>query len=68
METLKLKTNIKCSACVEKVTPGLNKIAGAGNWQVDLSDPQRTLTVQTDAGADAVKEELQKAGYKAERV
>jgi copper chaperone len=67
MEAKKFKTNIKCSACVEKVTPYLNEAAGESNWQVDLQDPARTLTVQITDDQKVI-EALQKAGYKAEIV
>lgn len=68
MSELKLKTNIKCDACVAKVTPYLNEVAGKENWQVDLKDPARVLTVKTDAPAEEVVEALQKAGYRGEAV
>jgi len=67
MEKTKFKTNIKCSACVAKVTPYLNEVAGENNWQVDLVDPSRTLTVQ-DADEKKITEALIKAGYKGERL
>jgi copper chaperone CopZ len=41
MKTIELKTNIMCVACVAKVTPGLNKIAGEGNWKVDMSKSKK---------------------------
>jgi hypothetical protein len=39
MNTKTFKTNIKCSACVEKVTPPLNATVGEGKWSVDLINP-----------------------------
>jgi copper chaperone len=66
MEKTTFKTNIKCSACVEKVTPYLNEVAGENNWQVDLADPKRTLTI-AETDENKVIEALKKAGYKAER-
>jgi copper chaperone len=70
MKTLKFKTNIKCGGCVAAVTPHLNALKGvAGNWQVDLQNPDRVLTVETEsAGPDTIKAALQKAGYKGELV
>ncbi|QHT68505.1 heavy-metal-associated domain-containing protein [Rhodocytophaga rosea] len=70
MKTLKFKTNIKCGGCVAAVTPHLNALEGiAGNWQVDLQNPDRVLTVETgNAGPDKIKDAIQKAGYKAEQV
>jgi copper chaperone len=67
MNEIKFKTNIKCAACVAKVTPYLNEVAGENHWQVDLVDPARTLTVDNSDDKKIV-EALQKAGYKAERV
>ena len=67
METLKFKTNIKCDACVAKVTPGLNETVGEGNWEVDLQDPLRTLTVKTGVGTDQIIGTLRSAGYTAEK-
>ena len=63
METLKFKTNIKCDACVAKVTPHLNQAFGAGNWEVDLSTPAKVLTVLVEATEAQVKEALTRAGY-----
>ena len=69
METIKFKTNIKCDACVAKVTPYLNEEVGAGYWKVDLTDPQRTLTVTAESDVDEkVKEALKNAGYKADKL
>lgn len=68
MEAKKFKTNIKCSGCVATVTPHLNEVAGEDNWQVDLTDPSKLLTVTGDVGEEKVKEALRKAGYNAEKV
>lgn len=66
---VKFKTNIKCEACVAKVTPALNETVGENKWQVDLSDPARVLTVTiTDNQANQVPEALHKVGYKAEKL
>jgi len=64
----KFKTNIKCAACVATVTPFLNESAGEGKWQVDLTSPERTLTVETGTTEDKIKDALAKAGYKAEKL
>ncbi|GAB3563727.1 hypothetical protein GCM10027578_07950 [Spirosoma luteolum] len=67
METIQFKTNIKCGGCIAAVTPFLNKTAGEGHWQVDVKDPNKVLTV--DAGvatAEAVRQAIVEAGYKAE--
>lgn len=67
MSTLKFKTNIKCTGCLASVTPHLNEAEGIESWKVDLENPDKTLTVETDQ----LKEEdviaaVRKAGYEAE--
>lgn len=66
METLKFKTNIKCDACVAKVTPGLNETAGEGKWMVDLTSPDRVLTINTETTTAQIKHALAQVGYRAE--
>lgn len=70
METLEFKTTIKCSGCVEKVTPYLNDAVGKENWQVDLNKPVKILSVTTnDENAESkVVKALAEAGYKAEKL
>lgn len=69
MKTLKFKTNIKCTGCIEKITPSLNKEVGDANWHVDLQDPNKTLTVQVDDGKQyKVVEALESIGYNASPV
>lgn len=68
METLKFKTNIKCSGCVAIVTPFLNEVAGERNWQVDTENPDKVLVVTAEKALseEEVIRALEKAGYKAE--
>jgi copper chaperone len=68
METLKFKTNIKCSGCVAKVTPHLDGSVGENNWQVDVNDQQKILTILTAADEAKVKEAVEHAGFKAEKI
>ncbi len=68
METVIFKTNMKCSGCIEKVTPGLNELLGKDNWKVDLQNPGKTLMV---TGEDMITRDVQsvieRAGFKVER-
>ncbi|WP_339812253.1 heavy-metal-associated domain-containing protein [uncultured Imperialibacter sp.] len=67
METLKFKSNIKCTGCIEKVTPFLNEAAGAEKWEVDLKNPEKILTVHAEgATSEQISQAMQKAGYVAE--
>ncbi|MFD2963948.1 MULTISPECIES: heavy-metal-associated domain-containing protein [Olivibacter] len=70
METLKFKTNIKCSGCIETVTPFLNKVSEIEKWQVDTASADKILTVQGDQSLNDQKViyALEQAGYKAEKV
>lgn len=68
METLKFKTNIKCSGCIAKVTANLNESVGEGSWQVDLNSPAKVLTVKSETTPDKIKAAVEKAGYKAETI
>ncbi|GAB2675108.1 hypothetical protein GCM10027036_30940 [Flavihumibacter cheonanensis] len=68
METLKFKTTIKCSGCIEKATPFLNEAVGEDNWEVDVTDTRKVLTIVNEkniAKEDVIKA-VYDAGYKAE--
>jgi copper chaperone len=68
MNTLTFKTNLKCSGCVDTVTPFLNKDEGIENWNVDLASPQKTLQVETSHTAGEIKDLMKRAGYNAEEI
>jgi copper chaperone len=70
MNTLQFKTNIKCSGCVAKSTPFLNEAVGEDNWDVDVQNPNKILTVATDEKVDekVVIQAIEKAGYTAEKI
>lgn len=69
MKTLKFKTNINCGGCVSKVTPFLNKQEGVDNWEVDTTNPDKILTVESNgASEEDVKTTLLKIGFKAESI
>ncbi len=65
-KVLKFKTNIKCMGCVAKVTPELDKAAGAQQWEVDITTPDKVLTVITETlEAEEVVAAVEKAGFTA---
>ena len=70
METLKFKTNIKCDSCIATVTPALNTLQGLNKWEVDLTNPDKILTVQSGDGLSAseVINTLKTKGYNAEKI
>jgi copper chaperone len=64
MKKLQFKTNIQCSNCLSKVSPKLNEQTGIHAWQVDLQDPDRTLTVDTDVlNPEDIQKAVLKAGF-----
>lgn len=70
METLKFKTNIKCSGCVAASKPFLDKAVGQDKWNVNTADPDKILTVSNsdNLSSDAVIKAVENAGYKAEMI
>ncbi|HXI01456.1 MAG TPA: heavy metal-associated domain-containing protein [Sphingobacteriaceae bacterium] len=68
MNTIKFKTNIKCTGCLAKVTPQLNETVGENNWRVNLDDPQKTLTVESDRLESEIQAAVNEAGFEAEKV
>lgn len=68
METIKFKTDIKCSGCIAKATPFLNEAFGEDNWKVDTTNPSKVLSVIGETDAEKVKAAVAKAGYKAEKL
>ncbi len=68
MENLKFKTNINCTGCLSKVSPLLNQVKGIKEWDVDLNNSQKILTVKSNS----IKEEdivnmVKKVGFEIER-
>jgi copper chaperone len=69
MSTLHFKTNIKCNGCISAVTPFLSGIKEIKEWNVDLTSPERTLTVEgVEINPAVIKSALEQAGYKAEQI
>jgi copper chaperone len=68
MESVKFKTNIKCSGCIATVTPFLDEALGKDSWQVDINNPSKVLTVTAEKDANKVIQAIEKAGYKAEKL
>ena len=67
MKTLKFKTNINCGNCVATAKPFLDAVKNVANWEVDTTNPAKTLTVQGEnINAADVVAQVQKAGYKIE--
>lgn len=67
METITLKTNIKCNGCISAVKPGLDAIAELEKWEVDITTQDKVLTAtgSGDQLESRIMEALEKSGYKA---
>jgi copper chaperone len=65
MKKIELKTNVKCGACVAAITSEMEKLS-AKSWSVDLTHPDRILTVEGNLEEEAVVNALEKSGYRGE--
>lgn len=63
---IQVKTSAKCAGCVAKIGEQLNQFLTPDQWSVDLSTPDRLLTVTADVPANRVVEAVRAAGFKAE--
>lgn len=69
MEQMKFKTTIKCTGCLEKVTPHLDSNQSIENWEVDLKNPDKVLTVRSQTTtAEEVMSLVKRAGYEIEKL
>lgn len=70
MEKLSFKTNINCNNCIAKVKPFLNQVENIENWQVDINNADKILSVsgEEELTSTEVIEAVLKAGFKIEEV
>jgi copper chaperone len=69
MKRIIFKTNLHCGNCINAITPFLNELDNVDFWQVDLENPNKTLTVELDDEDEAsVMAAVQKAGYQIEKI
>ena len=71
MNVIKFKTSLKCGGCVNAIRPYLIKIKEIQTWEVDLNNPDKILSVNTESDTKAefinsIVSSLKDAGYKAE--
>ncbi len=64
MKTYTFKTSIKCGGCIEKVTPFLNELTEVKQWEVDTTNPDKVLTVQTEGDLDSIVKKVEAAGFR----
>lgn len=63
METLKFKTNAKCGGCEAAIRMKLSNVINDSDWSLDLSDPDKILTVKSDVSATDIMEAVRDAGF-----
>ena len=69
MNTLKFTTNIKCGGCIAKVAPSLNNVKGISKWEVDTTNPQKVLSVETSELLETeIVSIIKNAGFSATRL
>ena len=67
MTEIKFKTNVNCNHCLNKITPVLNGDKSISEWNVDLTNEDKVLTVKGEnVDGNSVIESLSKIGYIAE--
>lgn len=65
----KFKTNINCMGCVAKVTPTLDQISEIENWEVDIRNKDKVLTIETQSlNKNEIIAVVENAGFKIEKI
>jgi len=69
LTTIKFKTNINCTGCLSKVSPQLNNEKGIEEWDVDLNNSQKILTVKSNSTSEEdIVSAVKKVGFNIERI
>lgn len=63
MNTLQFKTNINCQHCVRSVSGFLNEVKGIDHWEVDITNPEKILTVEGHVEKGSIMEAVEEAGF-----
>lgn len=62
--TLQLKTNLNCNACIAAVKPYLDAEPSIEHWDVDIANPEKTLTVHGGSlSLDVIETAVMRAGF-----
>jgi len=62
--TLQLKTNLNCNACIAAVKPYLDAEPSIERWDVDIAKPEKTLTVRGDSiSMETIQAAVTRAGF-----
>lgn len=62
--TLQLKTNLNCNACIAAVKPYLDAEPSIEHWDVDIANPEKTLTVHGGSiSMETIQAAVTRAGF-----
>ena len=68
-ETYRFSTNVHCGGCLARIRPALDASEGICHWNLDISNPQKILTVHAEGvSRKAIMEAVQKAGFSIEEI
>ncbi|MBN9293848.1 MAG: cation transporter [Flavobacteriia bacterium] len=63
------KTNLNCGGCVSKVKPGLDQAAGISEWDVNITNADKILTVKSEGiTEEEIIALIKSKGFKAEPI
>lgn len=69
METLKFETSLKCGGCVAAIQPKMDELKNVSKWEVDLTKPVKTLSVEGEnLNENEVITILKDSGFSATKV
>ena len=69
MASFEFKTNINCNGCIATVTPFLNSEIEIKSWHVDIQNPNKILTVESETLAkEKIIARVKDAGFKIETI
>lgn len=69
METRKFKTSAKCGGCVARIAEKLDEVnLPREAWSIDLSSPDKVLTIESELSDSQIIAAVTAAGFKAERL
>lgn len=64
---IQFKTTINCGNCVRTVTGFLNEVKGMEKWNVDITNPDKILTVEGEnVSVNEVVAAVEEAGFEIE--
>lgn len=68
MATMKFKTTAKCGGCEAAMRMKLQDVVSDRAWSLDLSSPDKVLTVNADVSASAIMDAVKDAGFQIEEI